>query len=69
MTILSRMGAFMVGTALGAVQSLYFLHTDVKIVDSAMAKKIQSISQQVEKNEQQAAMRLSALQQAAASSQ
>lgn len=47
MTILSRMGAFMVGTALGAVQSLYFLHTDVKIVDSAMAKKIQSISQQV----------------------
>lgn len=64
MALPSRLGAFMVGTAIGATQCFYWLHEDVQTVQTALSRKIASIQEQVEEKERKAALRLAAIQDA-----
>lgn len=51
----------MVGTAIGAAQCFYWLHEDVLTVQAALSRKISSIAAQLDKKDQQTAMRLAAI--------
>lgn len=65
MALQSRLGAFMVGTALGAAQCFYWLHEDVQTVQTALSRKIATVSALLEDKDKQAAVRLAAMQDAA----
>lgn len=57
----------MVGSAVGAGQCFYWLNEDVKAVEQAVSRKIEGIKGDVVKKDEQAALQLAALQDAAAS--
>lgn len=47
MALPSRLGAFMVGAALGSAQCFYWLYKDVQNVSAAMTRKLESVKQEV----------------------
>lgn len=61
MALPSRLGAFMVGTAVGAAQCFYWLHEDVLTVQAALSRKISSIASELEQKDHKAAIRLAAI--------
>lgn len=65
MALPSRLGAFMVGTALGAAQCFYWLYEDVQTVQAALSRKITTVSALLDDKDKKAAVRLAAMQDAA----
>ncbi|CDF34231.1 unnamed protein product [Chondrus crispus] len=64
MALPSRLGAFMVGAALGSAQCFYWLHTDVTNVAEAMTRKIASVRLEIEEKDRVAGMKVSAIESA-----
>ncbi|CAN8075604.1 unnamed protein product [Agarophyton chilense] len=64
MALPSKIGAFMVGLAVGSANCFYWLHKDVRTVNDAMMRKIDSIRHQIEEKDRKAALQLAALESA-----
>lgn len=65
MALPSRLGAFVVGTAVGATQSFYWLYHDVYAVQSALLRKLDTVRSEVTEKAHQADLRLAAAKDAA----
>ncbi|PXF46913.1 hypothetical protein BWQ96_03251 [Gracilariopsis chorda] len=61
MALPSKLGAFMVGLAVGSANCFYWLYHDVNNVNNAMTRKIDSIQHQIEEKERKAKLQLAAL--------
>lgn len=61
MALPSRLGAFMVGTAVGAAQGFYWLYHDVQAVQAALSRKMDAVHLHIIDQAQRADLRLAAV--------